>query len=185
MEEVRPMRADAIRNRARILEAAREQIAAHGTEIGMDEIAAAAGVAVGTLYRHFPTKADLAGAVIRGYVEAVADDVEATLQRVHAGAPAVEELIGFLDRALRSAASHFAVKSAASRFGEVGLEGGPAEARAAAALTRLLAIGQQEERVRAGITVEDIYLLISTAPVDQSQAALERWFALMLPGILR
>ncbi|GHE98783.1 helix-turn-helix domain-containing protein [Streptomyces griseoluteus] len=52
-----------VRNPTKILTAAGEQTTAHGPEVGMDEIASAAGVAVGTLYRHFPTKTDLVAAL--------------------------------------------------------------------------------------------------------------------------
>jgi AcrR family transcriptional regulator len=52
-------RADARRNRKRILEAAREQFAEHGLDVHMEQIARAAGVGVGTVYRHFPAKEDL------------------------------------------------------------------------------------------------------------------------------
>ena len=52
----RPLRADARRNREAVLEAAREAFAEEGLEAQMDEIAARAGVGVGTVYRHFPTK---------------------------------------------------------------------------------------------------------------------------------
>jgi AcrR family transcriptional regulator len=52
----RPLRADAQRNRERILEAADEMFAAHGVDASIDEIASRAGVGVGTLYRNFPTK---------------------------------------------------------------------------------------------------------------------------------
>ena len=48
----RPMRADAVRNRRKILDAAQAQISEHGPDVGMDEIAKAAGVAVGTLLEH-------------------------------------------------------------------------------------------------------------------------------------
>jgi AcrR family transcriptional regulator len=58
------MRADARRNRERILAAAREIFGQYGTEAQMDEIARRAGVGVGTLYRHFPTKDDLVGELI-------------------------------------------------------------------------------------------------------------------------
>jgi AcrR family transcriptional regulator len=52
----RPLRADARRNRERVLTAARAVVAEHGLDAQMDQIAARAGVGVGTLYRHFPTK---------------------------------------------------------------------------------------------------------------------------------
>ena len=55
----RPLRRDAQRNRERILTAARELFAQRGTETSLDDIAAAADVGVGTVYRHFPTKGDL------------------------------------------------------------------------------------------------------------------------------
>lgn len=52
-------RADARRNRKRILAAAREQFAEHGLDVHMEQIARAAGVGVGTVYRNFPAKEDL------------------------------------------------------------------------------------------------------------------------------
>ena len=59
------MRADARRNRERILDAARATFSEHGSEAQMDEIARRAGVGVGTLYRHFPTKDVLVGELVR------------------------------------------------------------------------------------------------------------------------
>jgi AcrR family transcriptional regulator len=66
----RPLRADARRNRERVLKAARETFAADGLDAQMDDIAVRAGVGVGTLYRHFPTKEALIEAVAAaGYAE--------------------------------------------------------------------------------------------------------------------
>ncbi len=62
--EERPLRADAVRNRARILEAAEVVFAAQGIEAPVDAIAEKAGVGVGTLYRHFPTKEKLCEAIL-------------------------------------------------------------------------------------------------------------------------
>jgi AcrR family transcriptional regulator len=64
-QTVAPMRADARRNRERILDAARATFSEHGSEAQMDEIARRAGVGVGTLYRHFPTKDALIGELVR------------------------------------------------------------------------------------------------------------------------
>lgn len=78
MSEARPaQRRDAARNRARILEVAAEVMAARGIDISMEEVAAAVGVGVGTLYRHFGSKAALVEALfessIDGYLEKVAE----------------------------------------------------------------------------------------------------------------
>ncbi len=59
------MRADALRNRQRILDAAREAFTEHGQQAQMDDIARRAGLGVGTLYRHFATKDVLVGELIR------------------------------------------------------------------------------------------------------------------------
>ncbi|OBK34824.1 TetR family transcriptional regulator [Mycobacterium sp. 1245111.1] len=60
----KPLRADAARNRARVLETAYETFAAEGLSVPIDEIARRAGVGAGTVYRHFPTKEDLFMAVV-------------------------------------------------------------------------------------------------------------------------
>jgi AcrR family transcriptional regulator len=62
--EQRPLRADALRNRARLLDAADEAFSERGTEASLDDIARRAGVGIGTLYRHFPTRNDLVDALI-------------------------------------------------------------------------------------------------------------------------
>ncbi|MGW4211301.1 TetR/AcrR family transcriptional regulator [Lentzea sp. NPDC004789] len=65
----RPLRADARRNRAKLLGVAAELFAAHGTDASLDEIAKRAGVGPGTLYRHFPTRQDLLVALLRDRVD--------------------------------------------------------------------------------------------------------------------
>lgn len=67
----RRLRADAARNRAKVLDAARAAFAAHGSSAQIEEIARDAGVGVGTVYRHFPTKQALAEALVEERFERV------------------------------------------------------------------------------------------------------------------
>jgi AcrR family transcriptional regulator len=67
----RPLRADAARNRARVLEVAYDTFAAEGLSVPIDEIARRAGVGAGTVYRHFPTKEDLFRAVVEDRIRGV------------------------------------------------------------------------------------------------------------------
>jgi AcrR family transcriptional regulator len=60
----RPLRADAARNRKSLLDAARDAFGRHGVSASLDEVARAAGVGPGTMYRHFPTRDQLVLAVI-------------------------------------------------------------------------------------------------------------------------
>lgn len=178
----RPLRADAARNRGRILAAARERITEQGPEVGMDAIAAAAGVAVGTLYRHYPTKRDLVAAVLAGFVAEVASDAEASWSRVEDGARARDELVGFLGRVIEAAATNHAVKAAARGLGAD--DGDPvAEARASDALARIIAAGQSAGAIRLGVSVQDIYLLVATAPTDQERSSRDRWLDLVVTGL--
>lgn len=75
----RPLRADARRNHERILAAAQLEFAASGGEAQMDAIAARAGVGVGTVYRHFPTKEALVTQLIRARFEEFVVSAQAAL----------------------------------------------------------------------------------------------------------
>jgi AcrR family transcriptional regulator len=79
--EPRPMRADAQRNYERLLTAAAAAFASRGADdVSLEEIARRAGVGIGTLYRHFPTRQALLEAVYREQVEAVRAAAEEQLQ---------------------------------------------------------------------------------------------------------
>src|ERR1700752_4575205 len=69
----RKPRADAQRNRERILEVAKEAFARHGANASLDDIAKQVGVGPGTLYRHFPTREKLLQAVYRAELEKLAE----------------------------------------------------------------------------------------------------------------
>jgi AcrR family transcriptional regulator len=90
--EPRPLRADARRNRERILDAGRKAFATSGSDVQMDEVARLAGVGVGTLYRHFPTKEDLVLELVRESAEACNESARQALDREDA-AEAIEWLV--------------------------------------------------------------------------------------------
>src|ERR1700752_2434853 len=75
-ETVRKPRADAVRNRERVLEAAKAVFSAAGPDASLEAVARRAGVGIGTLYRHFPTREDLFEAVYRREVDHLADLAE-------------------------------------------------------------------------------------------------------------
>jgi AcrR family transcriptional regulator len=72
----RKPRADAVRNRERVLEAAKAVFSAGGAEASLEAVAARAGVGIGTLYRHFPTREALYEAVYRREVEQLGELAE-------------------------------------------------------------------------------------------------------------
>lgn len=80
----RKLRADGLRNRERLIEAAKASFAESGADASLDEIARRAGVGIGTLYRHFPTRDAVVEAVYRREVQQLADAAERLLA---AGSP--------------------------------------------------------------------------------------------------
>ncbi len=106
----RPMRADARRNRARIMDAARELFAAGG-EVQIDDVARHAGVGVGTVYRHFPDKQSLMGELVRARFGVFNENLARALAEADGGAAPFEALAA----ALRANAASVA-EDAATRF---------------------------------------------------------------------
>lgn len=176
------MRADATRNRARILDAARAQIAIHGLDASMDDIASAAGVAVGTVYRHFAAKDDLVAAIVVEHVSAIADDAEACLARARDGSDASTELFGLFSRVVDWTAANPVLKSIAATPTLDGPQG-PDEQRALVAVTELVERGIADGHIRPDLTVEDLYLVMSTAPTGVDAAARQRWLNLLTGGL--
>jgi AcrR family transcriptional regulator len=97
--EVRPMRADAVKNRERILAAAEEVFALQGVAVPIDVVAERAGVGVGTLYRHFPTKEALFEAIVLTRIEHLVEEAGACVGADDPGAA----FFGFLREFARNA----------------------------------------------------------------------------------
>src|SRR6201994_4838456 len=75
-KDLRKPRADAVRNRERVLEAAKAVFSAGGADASLEAVAREAGVGIGTLYRHFPTRESLYEAVYRREVEQLGELAE-------------------------------------------------------------------------------------------------------------
>ncbi|MDR1264316.1 MAG: TetR/AcrR family transcriptional regulator [Propionibacteriaceae bacterium] len=181
----RKTRADARRNRLKIMETARAQIAQHGPAVSMSQLARAAGVAVGTLYRHFPTKTDLVAAVVNEHIERLVEAAEQAWARVQCGrGDPGQEVLRLVRLMMEASVSDHAVKAAAHALGAE-LSYDEAEARAAGPLTGLIAAGREAGVLRPDLEVSDIYLLAATVPSDQPAAVRERWLALIQSGLLR
>ena len=144
------MRADARRNRARILAAAEEVFAARGAAASTEEVAAAAGVAIGTVFRHFPTKQDLLGAILK--------DLLADLSE-KAGD---DDLFAFFTRVVTVAAEKkFVVELLAGHGVEVGVAG-PVQALSSA-VGELLTNAQDAGTVRADVRLDEVLALLTAA----------------------
>jgi AcrR family transcriptional regulator len=98
---VRPLRADAQRNRQRLLEAAGEVFAEQGTDASLEAVAARAGVGIGTLYRNFPNRDALVEAAYRSEVEQLCEAAEELL----AEGPPEQALAAWMDRFVTYAAA--------------------------------------------------------------------------------
>src|SRR5712691_11624206 len=90
----RPLRADAQRNRDKLLAAAKEAFAAEGEDAALETVALRAGVGIGTLYRHFPNRDALVVAAYQHEVDALC----AAAAELLAGQPADEALRAWAER---------------------------------------------------------------------------------------
>lgn len=178
------MRADARRNQERILAAARTEIIDNGSDVPMDQIAKAAGVAVGTLYRHYPTKTDLVQAVLVEFSEALVVWTENAARSLTTSGDAIARIEQLLADFVDEAARNQAVKAAAHVLG-AGFTTAEQEDRGRLALQSLVDSARADGDLRVGITGEDLYLMMISAPTSLAKPARDRWLEILVAGIRR
>jgi AcrR family transcriptional regulator len=153
----RPLRADAARNRARVLDAAEAAVTAKGAAVSTEEVARRAGVGIGTVFRHFPTKealleAEFAARLARFAAEA--DDLVA-------GHDPRTALFLVLGRAVDAYATKHAIADA---LAAAGVDATPLASLAGrtlfGTLDRLLTAAQDAGTVRADVGVDDLVALL-------------------------
>jgi AcrR family transcriptional regulator len=160
----KPLRADALRNRERLLQVADEVFASRGTAVSTEEIARAAGVGIGTLFRHFPAKEDLLEAV---FVRRLAKMAEQARALVATGDPG-EALFGFFALAVSESSVKNALAEALEEAGvNVRVAGSAVGQEVREALGELLAGAQRAGAVRDDIGVPELQALL----VGASRAA--------------
>jgi AcrR family transcriptional regulator len=153
----KPLRADAARNRARVLQVAYETFAAEGLTVPIDEIARRAGVGAGTIYRHFPTKDALFQAIVADRVRRIVHTARALL----AGADPGQALVTFLRMMVQEGAVDQGLSDALAGIGfDIGQAAPEAEQSFMAALDDLLTHAQQAGTVRRDIDVQDVKTLL-------------------------
>ena len=140
------MRADAQRNRERILDAAEQVFAQHGAAASTEEVARVAGVAIGTVFRHFPAKDDLLRAILKRLLARLAEDA-ATL----GGA---DGLRTFFTRLIAQAAARKAVVDL------VGVSVPAAVGRLGEAVGELLRQAQEAGTVRPDVGPPEVMALL-------------------------
>jgi AcrR family transcriptional regulator len=183
--EERPMRADARRNRARILDAARELFAGEGHSVQVDDVARHAGVGVGTVYRHFPDKEALMGELVRERFEVFNENLRSALA---SSAQPFDALAGALQRNLASVAEDAATRFAFTFGGERVFAYASSELEEFLRLAgRLVDRAHASGELQDDFRVEDIPMLMCAlcATIDKRKAGWEweRHLQIVLRGI--
>jgi AcrR family transcriptional regulator len=178
----RAPRADALRNRAKLVEAARAAFAAAGDAVPLEGVARDAGVGIGTLYRHFPTREALVEAVYAAELDDVTDSVAVLLRQF---AP---------DAALRAWMGRYAAFVATKR-GMAGtlraswasgrIAPSATKARITTAVATILAAGAAAGVLRADVDPEDITMMLLgiCLTTDDGSGRTGRLLDLVLDGL--
>ncbi|GAA5191520.1 TetR/AcrR family transcriptional regulator [Rugosimonospora acidiphila] len=182
-EPGRPLRADAQRNRARVLQVASEVFATEGLSVPVHEIARRAGVGTGTVSRHFPTKEDLFAAVLLGWMVRLTDQADA-LAETH---DAETAFFAFFASVVHEGATHRGLAEALAGAGyDVETAAVRAGCDVSGRLRTMLASAQRAGAVRADITYPDVKALMAgclSRDGDAPGPALDRLITVVCEGL--
>ncbi|EPD57816.1 TetR/AcrR family transcriptional regulator [Streptomyces sp. HGB0020] len=177
------LRADAARNREGIIRAARSLIMARGRSVEMDEIAREAGVAVGTIYRHFPAKNQLLESILTQLGQEISATHSEAVSRVTSGrSNGWTELAGLLRRAVVDIKEERLLR-------ELTPADGPClphevQSQAETTIDFLVSAAHEDGVLRADVTANDLILLLANSPGTQTPPVdRERWLTLALRAL--
>jgi AcrR family transcriptional regulator len=156
-DPARAVRADARRNRARVLEVAIEAFATEGLSVPVHEIARRAGVGTGTVSRHFPTKESLFEAIVFSFAERLVEQARQLAATEDPGAA----FFGFFSAMVGEGAANRGLADALAGAGfDVEAAASRAEHDVMGALRDLLARAQRAGAVRGDVDVADVKALM-------------------------
>lgn len=172
------VRADARRNRAAIVAAARAAVEEHGNEVALDRIAESARVTARTLFRHFPTREELLAAVLEDYV---AEHVAPVLEHATADRDPRRALATVLRECTATFVEHplmFELVDGGARTAEI-------TGHYLKPLAGILSRAQEAGSVRADLTPDDVVCLVTMLVASASHVGKDwpRYLALMLDGM--
>lgn len=180
--EDRPLRADAARNVERILRAARDVYGELGPDAPVEAVARRAGVGERTLYRRFPTKADLVAAALD---QSIAEDLTPAIDRARRADDPLRGLTQLVEAAIALGAREHNLLTAARRAGSLSSDISASLNEALGELTRK---GQRAGRVRSDLVPDDLPRLIAMlfgvlSTMDAGSDGWRRYVALMIDAI--
>ncbi len=179
------LRRDAQRNRERIVSSARSLFARDGVDVSVDDITREAGVGMGTLYRHFPTKEELIDAVL----EDAFDDLVQLAEEAVAAKDAWAGFAGFLEQALAQHAANRGLKDVLASHQQGRDRAQAMRERIRPLLRQMIERAQGQGTLRADVTAEDIPLVFWTGGrVIETTGAVapdywRRYLGLLLDGL--
>ncbi|MGE0221164.1 TetR/AcrR family transcriptional regulator [Mycolicibacterium sp.] len=180
---VRPARADAARNREALLAAAEEEFAERGPAASVADIARRAGVAKGTVFRHFPTKEDLIAAIVAGHIAVL---IEAARTRVGSPDPGAA-LLEFLSVAADQRRQHNLTFLQAASAGDSAVT--RARDELLGYIGRLVDAAREAGAIRPDVTGTDVFLMMC-APIhvveylpDPSPQLWQRYLGILFDGL--
>jgi AcrR family transcriptional regulator len=180
--EDRRLRADAARNVERILRAAREVYGELGADAPIEAVARRAGVGERTLYRRFPTKADLVQAALD---QIIAEDITAAIEEARRAVDPLRGLTQLIEAAISLAAREHHLLTAAYRVGSLTPE---ISTPLNVALDELARRGQEAGLIRPDLVADDLPRLIAMLhsliwTMDSTSDGWRRYVALILDAI--
>jgi AcrR family transcriptional regulator len=177
----RAPRADAVRNREKLIAAARESFELEGLSVPVDEIARRAGLGAGTIHRHFPTKEALFEEIILDHVEDLVDEAVRLGDAADAGAAFAEFCVNMVERGTRNRAlAEIMALAQAKPMARLSA----AAARFDRALENLVRRGQESGALRTDVSMSDVQALLTGVHLATERVSGDTSMAVRLMSVI-